>query len=84
MIPRRNDGPYAKRTWLGWCVSAEDGGSQTGRVKCNTIRVLETRVKNVSIDRALQKMWEDNFVERDSEKKALSFVLKGDEGICAV
>ena len=72
VIPSQGDGPYAKRTRLGWCVSAADREEASVRLKCNTVRVLETRIKNVSIDKALQEMWKAEFIEKESEKKALS------------
>ena len=72
VIPSRDGGPYATRRRLGWCVSAPGKESETGAIACNRIRVVETRIKETAIGDALLQMWREDFVEKDSEKKAPS------------
>ena len=72
VISSRGGGPYAKRTRLGWCVSAPVQDEAPEELRCSKIKVCETRVKDVSIDMALQEMWRKDFIEKESEKKALS------------
>ena len=86
VVASKDGGPYAKRTRLGWCVSAPSSEGDPRGLTCNRIRVVETRMKDNSIGNALQKMWEEDFVEKESEKKALSredrwFVEKMKESI---
>ena len=88
VIQSEGEGPYAKRTRLGWCVigAMEEGVTRT---KCNHIRfrtplkdvtdketkshiVFQTKITDDSIKNALQEMWKSDFIERDSEKKAMS------------
>ena len=70
VIASKGGGPYAKRTRLGWCVSAP--AQESSRMGCNSIRVVATKVKDNSIGDAFQEMWNEEFVEKRSEMKALS------------
>ena len=73
VVSSQGNGPYATRTRLGWCVSAASQDEEGSRkIKCNRIRVVETRVRDTSISTALQEIWRTDFVEKESEKKALS------------
>ena len=49
VVSSQGNGPYATRTRLGWCVSA---ASQNEGVS----KVVETRVRDISISTALQEM----------------------------
>ena len=71
VIPSQDSGPYATRRRLGWCVSApvED---EPGKVRCNRIRVCNTRMTDITINKALKQMYENDFVEKNSEKKTFS------------
>ena len=71
VIPSQNNGPYATRRRLGWCVSAPVE-ERPGSVKCNRIRVCHTRITDISINKALQQMWENDFIEKSSERKTFS------------
>ncbi len=72
VVSSQNNGPYAKRTRLGWCVSAPSQEEGLEVAKCCNIKVLGTCVKDISISTALQEMWRTDFIERESEKRALS------------
>ena len=41
-------------------------------MKCSNIKVCRTGVKEVAISNALQAMWREDFVEKESEKRSLS------------
>ena len=90
IVPSKGNGPYAKRTRLGWCViGTASTGNPDGR-KCYAIKVctsvkdisnssparphivLQTKISDDAISHALQEMWRNDFVETNSEKKALS------------
>ena len=42
------------------------------KLVCNRIKVFRTSVRDISINMALQEMWKNDFIEKDSEKRALS------------
>ena len=85
-IPSRNDGPFAFRTQLGWCVAGPVSSRQSGAIKCNRIRVMDIStnsiaehqfvvkedIQDVSIAGKLQEMYMNDFNEIRSEKKVLS------------
>ena len=89
VIPSSENGPYAKRTRVGWCVIGSEEEGRRDKTNCNNIRirtplkdmstsmpkshvVLQTKITDDSIKNALQEMWKSDFIEKDSEKKALS------------
>ena len=72
VIASKDGGPYAKRTRLGWCVSAPMRENGSSRLKCSNIKVCRTLVQDNSINHALQAMWREDFVEKESEKRGLS------------
>ena len=72
VIASKEDGPYAKRTRLGWCVSAPMREEGSSRLKCSNVKVCRTLVKDNSINHELQAMWREDFVEKESEKRSLS------------
>ena len=89
VIASNGNGPYAKRTRLGWCIIGSDEEPRPIS-HCNHIRLrtplkdmstststksfvtFQTKVTDNSIKNALQEMWKSDFIERDSEKKAMS------------
>ena len=85
-IPSEENGPFAFRTRLGWCVAGPIELEDTDVIKCNRIKikdistntiakhhyVLKSRVEDVSISEKLQEMYAIDFNEKSSEKKALS------------
>ena len=72
VIASRNSGPYATRSRLGWYVSAPQEEEVQYSFKCSNIKVTENQVKETSISNVLQEMWREDFIEKASEKKALS------------
>ena len=72
VIASMEEGPYAKRTRLGWCVSAPSNEDDHGVVKCSSIKVLNTCVRDTSISNTLQEMWREDFIEKESEKRTWS------------
>ena len=89
VILSQGDGPYGKRTRLGWCVIGPAGGSSSSSMRCNSARVtslrevstelaggrqlvVPTKITDNAIADALQEMWRTDFVERQSEKEAMS------------
>ena len=72
VIASQNNGPYATRSRLGWYVSASREEGKQESFKCSNIKVIENQVKDTSICNALKEMWREDFIEKASEKKALS------------
>ena len=86
IIPSKEDGPYAKRTKLGWCVVGSEEESSEN-MNCNFVKVgassktelvekkhlrLQEKITDNAIGDALQTMWRSDFVENESEKTATS------------
>ena len=90
VIQSQGEGPYAKRTRLGWCVIGTGATRYPAGTKCNVIKVctsvkditngcatrahivLQSKISNAAISHALQEMWRKDFIELDSERKAVS------------
>ena len=88
LISSREDGPYAKRSRLGWCIVGSD--EEQVRMSCNSIKVccsskdltyaspriphvvLNTKITDIAIAEALKEMYKTDFVERDGERNGLS------------
>ena len=85
-IPSEENGPFAFRTQLGWCVAGPIESRGADVIKCNRIRVkdistdtfakhhfvLKSKVEDVSVADKLQEMYANDFNEKSSEKKTLS------------
>ena len=87
-IPSKNNGPYAFKTVLGWCVVGPVETSKTNKtgINCNLITVqqapnlelakhsfaAQVRVKDVGISKLLKKLYEADFTE--ANPKAVSKV----------
>ena len=85
-IPSREDGPFAFRTQLGWCVAGPVNLQRSDTINCNRIRVVDVSsnniaqhqfvvkedIRDVSIADQLEEMYAHDFNEKNSEKKATS------------
>ena len=77
VIPRQNDGPYAIRTALGWCVVGPIKAQCHNVVSCNRIAVIkadsgqmadhhfdiEKGCEDIGVKEMLKKMYMTNFNE---------------------
>ena len=85
-ISSRDNGPYAFRTRLGWCVAGPCREQQTEIINCNRISVRDISmnatarhqfvvkgdVQDMSISEQLKEMYTTDFNENNSEKRTLS------------
>ena len=84
VIRSRDSGPFAIRTKLGWCVSGRLSNKLTSPIGCHFVKAQapysESQnhpgfvgdVKDESIGRALEFMYNQEFVERNSEETGRS------------
>ena len=47
LLQRRNGGPYAIKTRLGWCVVGQVNRTKRNKVSCNQIVVNQANTKGV-------------------------------------
>ena len=86
-IPSQDNGPFATRTSLGWCVVGPYRRKQGEGVSCHRIAVQDVStnepanhhfalkdptIKDISITEQLREMYNNDFNEKESEKKGLS------------
>lgn len=82
VIPSQNDGPYAVKTELGWCVIGPVEGEQKVKLKVNKIAVqqadnkelskhhfeIKETLKETKVLQLLQKMYDVEFAEKAGSK----------------
>ena len=83
-IPSQDNGPFATRTSLGWCVVGPFRRKPSEDVSCHRIIVQDVAtnkpakhsfvpsIRDITIAEQLQEMYLNDFNEKESEKKGLS------------
>ena len=80
IIPSRNDGPYAFKTKLGWCIVGPINGTSRNKIYCNQIGVRQadtnevgkyifhakTLVKETDVKEMLARLYNQEFTESGS------------------
>ena len=86
VITSQEGGPFAFRTILGWCIVGSLGGKmRQPSIHCNIIKcrsvstnqmakhflAVETQVEDTGIKKMLQKLYNEEFNEVQSERKSV-------------